>query len=192
MKILFVHGLGASSSWWDRFAHGFNSAGFDTHILHMPDFSEGPDTWVDFVIRNYKQDSQTIIVGHSLGGAVALEAARRQIPAAVICLAIPIAIGKLQDPPVVLDDLSEQMKKVILNTDHFLKSAVEKQFPACPILYFYGTNDIFVEIEAVKLLSFPAMAISGAGHDLNRDKKCITTIVLETIRFLEENNCSTN
>lgn len=185
MKILFIHGLGASASWWDRFANSFNDEGFDTEILHMPDLIEGPGAWVNFTIQNYIKDSQTILIGHSLGGAVALESARIQTPSAVICLAIPIAIGKLKDPPLDINELSEKTKKIISETDLFLKSAVEKKPPECPVLYFWGTKDPFVEKEAVKLLPYSNIAISGAGHNLHRERNYISTITTASIQFLK-------
>ncbi|HEX2957821.1 MAG TPA: hypothetical protein VHO70_13380 [Chitinispirillaceae bacterium] len=75
------------------------------------------------------------MIGHSLGGAVALEAARKKTPSAVICLAIPIAIGKLKEPPIVVDSLPEEIKTAINHADIFLKEAVANTPPVCPVLY---------------------------------------------------------
>jgi pimeloyl-ACP methyl ester carboxylesterase len=188
MKILFIHGLELLPSWWDRFARSFSSEGFITEILTMPEFLLGTQSWVDSVLSKYDDSSQTVLIGHSLGGAVALEAARKKTPSAVICLAIPIAIGKLKEPPIVSDSLPEEIKTAINHTDIFLKEAVANTPPVCPVLYFWGTNDPYIEEGAVNLLPFPAISIPGAGHDLNREKRYISKITLASKQFLEENN----
>lgn len=187
MKILFIHGLELPPSWWDRFARSFNSEGFTTESLEMPEFLQGIQSWVDSVLSKYDDSSQTVLIGHSLGGAVALEAARKKTPSAVICLAIPIAIGKLKEPPIAVDSLPEEIKTAINHTDIFLKESVAKTPPVCPVLYFWGTNDPYVEEGAVNILPFPTISIPGAGHDLNREKRYISKITSASKQFLEEN-----
>jgi pimeloyl-ACP methyl ester carboxylesterase len=188
MKILFIHGLALLPSWWDRFARSFSAEGFTTEILEMPEFIQGTQSWVDSVLSKYDDTSQAVLIGHSLGGAVALEAARKKTPSAVICLAIPIAIGKLKEPPIAADSLPEEIVTALNDADIFLKEAVAKTPPVCPVLYIWGTNDPYVEERAVNLLPFPAISIPGASHDLNREKRYISRITLASKQFLEENN----
>jgi pimeloyl-ACP methyl ester carboxylesterase len=116
--VVLLHSGGMSSRQWGRLAAALE----ERHVVHAPDFvGHGGTPWpagttdplatdVDRLVAQLGAlDAPAHLVGHSYGGVVALQAARR-LPDAVRSLALfePVAFGVLRDPgdPGGLADLA--------------------------------------------------------------------------------------
>jgi pimeloyl-ACP methyl ester carboxylesterase len=87
-SVVLVHGGAANSAWWDHVApflaveHRVLAIDLSGHgsSEHRQDYSL--DTWADEVlaVAGHESDARPVIIGHSMGGFVALTAARHHGP----------------------------------------------------------------------------------------------------------------
>ena len=120
--VLFIHGLGSSAERWLKIPDVL-SLQFHTIVLDLPGFGESdkPST-IDYTIENFRDviigfmdkiginDGKTSIVGHSLGGYIAIEVAIINKPR-IQKLVLIDSSGMLKKPTPLL----EQYYKVAMN-----------------------------------------------------------------------------
>lgn len=91
--VLIVHGIWNARSWVSPLAARLRSAGFDTELFGYPSIFGGPDVAVPALIERLRGEGALNVVGHSLGGLIALEALR-QVPGLpvprLVCLGSPL------------------------------------------------------------------------------------------------------
>ena len=92
-KVLLVHGL-LNAGWWLRpMAARLQGEGFKTELFGYPSVLGGPERAVPRLAERLQAGDFEAIVGHSLGGLIALEALRLQPGAGirrVVCLGSPL------------------------------------------------------------------------------------------------------
>ena len=92
-KVLLVHGL-LNAGWWLRpMAARLQGEGFKTELFGYPSVLGGPERAVPRLAERLQAGDLEAMVGHSLGGLVALEALRLQPGAGirrVVCLGSPL------------------------------------------------------------------------------------------------------
>ena len=89
-KVLLIHGMNNDQTWWQPFLPLLNELGVTISTPRMPDLEMGgPEKWVDIVGKNIGT-SPLLLIGHSLGAAVALKAAITFHIGSVILCGIPI------------------------------------------------------------------------------------------------------
>ncbi|MER5174565.1 MAG: alpha/beta hydrolase [Candidatus Nitrosocosmicus sp.] len=124
--ILFIHGLGSSSLTWGDFPEAL-STGFHTIAVDLIGFSKSDKPKADYTIPYFskfikdflrqigtKDDDKIIIIGHSLGGYIALEYAienKEQIDKLVLI----DSSGMLNEPT----ELLEKYKESVLEQKYF-------------------------------------------------------------------------
>jgi len=92
-RVLLVHGLLNASSWLRPLAARLRAQGFDTELFGYSSLLDGPQRAVPRLAERLRRKRFDAIVGHSLGGLVALEALRETPDAAVarvVCLGSPL------------------------------------------------------------------------------------------------------
>ncbi len=92
-KVLLVHGLLNANSWLRPLAARLRAQGFDTEVFGYSSLFDGPQRAVPRLIERLRRARVEAIVGHSLGGLIALEALRAAPDAAVsrvVCLGSPL------------------------------------------------------------------------------------------------------
>jgi len=117
MRILFIHGLGSSADRWVGIPKSL-SENFHTISLDLPGFGESDKpVSMDYTIENFRNivmefmnllainDGKTSIVGHSLGGYIAVEVAM---------------LNKIQIRKLVLIDSSGMLKKPTVLLEEYL------------------------------------------------------------------------
>ncbi|HYM83697.1 MAG TPA: alpha/beta fold hydrolase [Candidatus Dormibacteraeota bacterium] len=105
--LLFVHGELAGSWVWERFLHFFAARGWEGHALNLANhyWSQTADpttlsfeSYTDDVIAALERlGPQTVVVGHGMGGLLALKAVERH-PASAIVLLSPEPPRELRTP----------------------------------------------------------------------------------------------
>ena len=92
-KVLLVHGL-LNAGWWLRpMAARLEGEGFKTELFGYPSVLGGPERAVPRLAERLQAGDFEAMVGHSLGGLIALEALRLQSGAGiqrVVCLGSPL------------------------------------------------------------------------------------------------------
>ncbi len=92
-KVLLVHGLLNASGWLRPLAARLRSQGFDSELFDYSSLLAGPQRAVPRLQERLACGRVDAIVGHSLGGLIALEALRAAPDAAVarvVCLGSPL------------------------------------------------------------------------------------------------------
>ncbi len=92
-RVLLVHGIWNARSWLAPLAQRLRRLGFQTETFGYSSVFGGPESAIDRLIVRLRQDGPRHLVGHSLGGLIALEALRRapDLPVArVVCLGSPL------------------------------------------------------------------------------------------------------
>ncbi|KRG71503.1 esterase/lipase family protein [Pseudoxanthomonas dokdonensis] len=92
--ILLLHGIWNAKAWLTPLARLLRAQGFRVSVFGYPSIVGGPEIAVPRLIEHLRgQQAPLHLVGHSLGGLVALEALRQQpqLPVArVVCLGTPL------------------------------------------------------------------------------------------------------
>ena len=163
MRNVFIfHGTGGhpKENWFPWLRDELQSLGCAVHVPQFPTpTNQTPETWFE-VFKNYEEfiDEQTIIVGHSLGGAFLLrllEKITTKIAAAII-VAGPVGIRPIRnwesDQPFI---------------DHpFAWETIRGH--ARQFIVFHSDNDPYVGLgngkEAAKQLGVDLTFIPNAGH----------------------------
>lgn len=94
--ILLLHGIWNAKAWLTPLARRLRAHGFAVTVFGYPSIAGGPEVAVPRLSEYLQQQSSPVhLVGHSLGGLVALEALRRQPQlqpqvARAVCLGAPL------------------------------------------------------------------------------------------------------
>lgn len=92
-SVMLLHGIWNSRAWVGPLAWRLRARGFEVATFGYPSVFGGPDVAVPSLIERLRGEPGVSLVGHSLGGLVALEALR-QVPALevprVVCLGSPL------------------------------------------------------------------------------------------------------
>ena len=75
-RVLLVHGLLNAAGWLRPLAARLKAQGFDAELFGYSSLLDGPQRAVPRLIERLRRDHVDAIVGHSLGGLIALEALR--------------------------------------------------------------------------------------------------------------------
>lgn len=92
-RVLLLHGIWNAKAWLSPLASRLRAAGFDARVWGYASVFGGPEHVLPRLIAHLRDGPQTHLVGHSLGGLVALEALRRApgLPVRrVVCLGSPL------------------------------------------------------------------------------------------------------
>ncbi len=92
-RVLLLHGIWNARFWLSPLAHKLRVAGFEPRIWGYDSVLGGPERVVPALVEYLRANPPTHLVGHSLGGLIALEALRRapDLPVArVVCLGSPL------------------------------------------------------------------------------------------------------
>lgn len=92
-RVLLLHGIWNARSWLAPLARRLVRAGLQVEVFGYPSVFGGPQVAIDGLIERLRTAPPTNLLGHSLGGLVALEALRRQpglpVPR-LVCLGSPL------------------------------------------------------------------------------------------------------
>lgn len=92
-RVLILHGIWNTRSWLLPLAWRLRTKGFSVDTFGYPSVFGGPEVAVPQLMERLRDDGPVSLVGHSLGGLVALEALRRapqlDVPR-VVCLGSPL------------------------------------------------------------------------------------------------------
>ncbi|MEG2805716.1 alpha/beta fold hydrolase [Stenotrophomonas sp.] len=91
--VLLLHGIWNARAWVGPLAWRLRARGFSVDTFGYASVFGGPDVAVPQLLERLKDSGPVSLVGHSLGGLVALEALRRQpdLPVSrVVCLGSPL------------------------------------------------------------------------------------------------------
>lgn len=91
--VLLLHGIWNARAWVGPLAWRLRARGFSVDTFGYASVFGGPDVAVPQLLQRLKDSGPVALVGHSLGGLVALEALRRQpdLPVSrVVCLGSPL------------------------------------------------------------------------------------------------------
>ena len=92
-KVLLVHGLLNANSWLIPLAVRLRAHGFDTGLFGYSSLLDGPRRAVPRLVERLRRERVDAIIGHSLGGLIALEALRLAPDARVarvVCMGSPL------------------------------------------------------------------------------------------------------
>jgi len=92
-RVVLLHGIWNAKVWLAPLAARLREAGFEPDILGYPSVFSGPDATLPGLIEHISAGGETMLVGHSLGGMMALEALRHapDLPVTrVVCLGSPL------------------------------------------------------------------------------------------------------
>lgn len=92
-KVLLVHGLLNAAGWLRPLAARLRRHGFETELFGYSSLLDGPQRAVPRLVERLRQSPVDALVGHSLGGLIALESLRQAPDLAVsrvVCLGSPL------------------------------------------------------------------------------------------------------
>jgi pimeloyl-ACP methyl ester carboxylesterase len=92
-KVLLVHGLLNADSWLQPLAARLRRHGFETELFGYSSLLDGPQRAVPRLVERLRQSPADALLGHSLGGLIALESLRSApdlVVPRVVCLGSPL------------------------------------------------------------------------------------------------------
>ena len=92
-RVLLLHGIWNAKAWLGPLAARLRAAGFNTEVFGYPSVFGGPEVAVPHLIARLRDSEPVALLGHSLGGLIALEALRLEpdLPVTrVVCLGSPL------------------------------------------------------------------------------------------------------
>jgi len=163
---LLVHGIGSLPAWWNPLLPVLAAAGLKPVPLRLPPLENGgPAGWRDEVLAHI-HGPPVLLIGHSLGAAVCLEAARVKPVRGLVLLACPPFFPDFTPPPPPDTGLSAAAMKRVAR---FLRTACDQASGLqAECIHFVGSMDRWAPVEPARRLPFPLIEIPGAGHGLNR------------------------
>ncbi len=92
-RVLLLHGIWNARSWVAPLAWRLRAQGFKVDVFGYPSVFGGPDVALPALVQRLRESGPVNVVGHSLGGVMALEALRRapdaQVPR-LVCVGSPL------------------------------------------------------------------------------------------------------
>lgn len=92
-RVLLLHGIWNAKAWLAPLAQRLRAMGLQVEVFGYPSVLGGPEIAVPRLIARLRDGPSLALLGHSLGGLVALEALRREpgLPVTrVVCLGSPL------------------------------------------------------------------------------------------------------
>ena len=92
-RVLLLHGIWNAKIWLGPLAARLRTAGFDVEVFGYPSVFGGPEVAIPSLIARLRDSEPVALLGHSLGGLIALEALNREPNLAVtrvVCLGSPL------------------------------------------------------------------------------------------------------
>lgn len=92
-RVLLLHGIWNAKAWLAPLARRLRSEGMEVEVFGYPSVLGGPDVAVPRLIARLRGSQAVSLIGHSLGGLVALQALRNEpeLPVdRVVCLGSPL------------------------------------------------------------------------------------------------------
>jgi MoaA/NifB/PqqE/SkfB family radical SAM enzyme len=184
LSALLIHGLGSRAAWWEPFLPSFRFLGIQPLPLEMPSLeASGPEAWVARLREHAKGVALTL--GHSLGAAVALDAARAAAFDAVVLLGMPTINGAVAPEPPQDTGLSAT---ALARVGRFIRRLNESP-PAltAETVQVVADGDPHVVADCARKLPYPLHILPGAGHDLSRPSSVVAQVLgivarLEVVR----------
>jgi pimeloyl-ACP methyl ester carboxylesterase len=190
---LLIHGMGRGPAWWNPLLPVLERARLAAIPLRLPSLeATGPETWRDKVLAHIGK-TPVVLIGHSLGAAVCLEAARVKPVEGLVMLACPPFLPDFtpQPPPdtglsaAAIKRVERFLRRTCKNAllDFFcnrgneahVSGQSESPHVGCyglenmlDCVHFVGSSDRWVPVEQARRLPFPLVVIPGTGHGLNR------------------------
>lgn len=177
LTAVLLHGMGHSPAWWTPFVPRLEEIGIAVRTPAMPDLAlTDPDAWVQAAVAAIP-DTPAILIGHSLGAAVALRAASLKPVQGVILLAMPLPGGRSVPKRPVRTTLS---LAALSRVGRFLVKASEGlAHSTVEAVHLVGDADPELDLEQVRQLPLPLVCLPGADHDLNRREVDIRQIMAQ-------------
>ena len=91
--VLLLHGIWNAKAWLGPLAARLRAAGFGVEVFGYPSVFGGPEVAIPHLIARLRDSEPVALLGHSLGGLIALEALNREpdLPVTrVVCLGSPL------------------------------------------------------------------------------------------------------
>jgi len=175
LTAVLVHGMGASPEWWAPIVAVLEHAGIAARPLTMPSLERaGPEAWCDEVLSQLG-DEPVILMGHSLGAAVCMEAARCQPVGCLILLACPPFHPDFSPPPPPDTGLC---LTATARVGRFLRRACANAAQvAADAVHFVGAADPWIPVAQARRLPFPLVVIPRANHGLNKSATFTTQLL---------------
>ena len=175
LTALLVHGMGASPEWWDPIVAALERIGVAACPLVMPALeSSGPEKWRDELLAQL-DDEPVILIGHSLGAAVCMEAARVKPTVGLVLLACPPFFPDFSPPPPPDTGLSVT---ATARVGRFLRQACANASQgSVDAVHFVGAADPWIPVDQARRLPFPLVVIPRAKHGLNKSATFITQLL---------------
>lgn len=174
ISALLIHGMGSRATWWAPFLPSLRLLGIRPLPLEMPSLeASGPEVWVARV-REHAQGI-ALVMGHSLGAAVALDAARAESFAAVLLLAMPTIRGTVAPEPPQDTGLTAP---ALARVARFIRRLNESP-PAltAETVHVFGADDAHVVADCARALPYRLQILPGVGHDLSHAPSVVAQIV---------------
>ena len=92
-RVLLLHGIWNAKAWLAPLARRLRNEGMEVEVFGYPSVLGGPDIAVPRLIARLRGSQSVSLIGHSLGGLVALQALRSEpdLPVdRVVCLGSPL------------------------------------------------------------------------------------------------------
>ena len=92
-RVLLLHGIWNAKAWLAPLARRLRAGGFEVEVFGYPSVFGGPDVAVPRLIERLRGSEPLTVLGHSLGGLIALEALRSEpdLPVTrMVCLGSPL------------------------------------------------------------------------------------------------------
>lgn len=92
-RVLLLHGIWNAKAWLAPLAGRLRSEGMEVEVFGYPSVLGGPDVAVPRLIARLRGSQSVSLIGHSLGGLIALQALRSEpdLPVErVVCLGSPL------------------------------------------------------------------------------------------------------
>lgn len=92
-RVLLLHGIWNAKAWLGPLARKLRGEGLEVEVFGYPSVLGGPEVAIPRLIARLRDSEPVMLLGHSLGGLVALEALQREpaLPVTrIVCLGSPL------------------------------------------------------------------------------------------------------